>query len=566
MTVRNRSANGECSLSAIQALMCRMGADPPGYFATIPRQPVRCAINDPGLPPPLRVVEFMRFHTVCYEGVPKNALGEPQYSPYCVGVDGNRLNLRDCARETRLSTSVVKRIFDILQRCGYAKIKKDGSIWYCGKVELRAEAAVRRSVAECLQGARHGFAADQAQRVLEPLVTGRVIAASLLKAAQAFPTADQPAVETHLLAVARWERAEMARCIARVRREAERRYRDPVWHGYRLGKVGRSWERVPAQEDLFAAPRNASAAPTGASEDSVASAASMPVRKDHGENPRPPDDVRAAAGAESSACANGFHRDECREAKPEVATANAATLSADFDQGARKARSAGATSAEPWASPHYASTGSPDPLTCVPEHSFVTSSPLPRSENHMPARAGNPCIPEAAQVRGGVNSSAGTNCVHNEERREAKPEVAASPASYAGHPASVPQAASKPARAEADQVYAAHIHQAFAGTGKGMPTDGQIREALGHLPQQASPQGFAGFLRGKLPSIRHAGALVRLAQEYAHELHYAPPAAVFQCGKCHDEGFVLPGGQYCACRVGLRRRNADERGAPGTGP
>jgi hypothetical protein len=92
-----------------------------------------------------------------------------------------------------------------------------------------------------------------------------------------------------------------------------------------------------------------------------------------------------------------------------------------------------------------------------------------------------------------------------------------------------------------------------------MPTDAQVVEAVGHLPPQATPQGLAAFLRGKIASIRHTGALVRLAQEYAHELRYTPGAAVFQCAKCHDQGFVLPGGQFCDCHVGVRRRKADER-------
>ena len=68
MPAANRHTNGDDSPSAIQALMCLMGADSPGYFATVPRQPIGWAIHDPELQAPLRVVEFMRFHTVCYEG------------------------------------------------------------------------------------------------------------------------------------------------------------------------------------------------------------------------------------------------------------------------------------------------------------------------------------------------------------------------------------------------------------------------------------------------------------------------------------------------------------------
>ena len=103
--VKNGQAGG--SLRAIQALMCQMGADPPGYFDPIPRQPLKSAIVDPDLPPLLRCLEWVRFHTLSYDGVPKNAAGEPQWSPCCVGVDGKRLNRFDCARETGLSTSVV---------------------------------------------------------------------------------------------------------------------------------------------------------------------------------------------------------------------------------------------------------------------------------------------------------------------------------------------------------------------------------------------------------------------------------------------------------------------------
>ena len=95
------------SVRAIQALMRQMGADPPGYFDPIPRQPLKSAIIDPELPPLLRCLEWARFHTLSYDGVPKSAAGEPQWSPCCVGLDGKRLNRFDCARETGLSTSVV---------------------------------------------------------------------------------------------------------------------------------------------------------------------------------------------------------------------------------------------------------------------------------------------------------------------------------------------------------------------------------------------------------------------------------------------------------------------------
>ena len=171
-SVAPRSSNGEGSLRSIQALMCELGADPPGYFDPFPRQPLQWAIVDPELPPMLRCLEWVRFHTVCYDGVPKNSQGEPQRSPYCVGLDGKRLNRLDCARETGLSTSVVNRQFAILERLGYIQIKKDGSIWYRGKVEPRAEASVRQSVTECLQGPRKRSAAP-AQPVLRRLVTAR---------------------------------------------------------------------------------------------------------------------------------------------------------------------------------------------------------------------------------------------------------------------------------------------------------------------------------------------------------------------------------------------------------
>jgi len=91
-SVAAKSSNGEGSLRSIQALMCELGADPPGYFDPFPRQPLQWAIGDPELPPMLRCLEWVRFHTVCYDGVAKNAQGEPQRSPYCVGLDGKRLN------------------------------------------------------------------------------------------------------------------------------------------------------------------------------------------------------------------------------------------------------------------------------------------------------------------------------------------------------------------------------------------------------------------------------------------------------------------------------------------
>jgi len=109
------------------------------------------------------------------------------------------------------------------------------------------------------------------------------------------------------------------------------------------------------------------------------------------------------------------------------------------------------------------------------------------------------------------------------------------------------------------RAHAEHIRRVFAGTGRGIPTDQQIGAAIDHLPIDTTPQEFATFVRRKIPNIRHAGAIERLAQEYAHEVHYGTPSAVFKCSKCHDQGFVLPGGQYCDCRIGARRRKVDER-------
>lgn len=230
-----KPGSGEGSLRAIQALMREMGADPPGYFAPIPRQPLKSAVGDPELPPLLRCLEWARFHTVSYDGVPKNANGDPQWSPYCVGLDGKRLNRLDCARETGLSTSVVNRQFATLHRLGYVQVRKDGSIWYRAKVEPRAEAAVRTSVSECLRCSRRP-SERTAEPVLQRLATERVIPASLAQAAKSFSATDQPAVEAHVLEVARWEREEIARQIAGVRQEAERRYQAATWQGYRLKK------------------------------------------------------------------------------------------------------------------------------------------------------------------------------------------------------------------------------------------------------------------------------------------------------------------------------------------
>jgi hypothetical protein len=87
-SIAAKHPNGEGSVRAIQALMCELGADPPGYFDPFPRQPLQWAIIDAELPPMLRCLEWVRFHTMCYDGVPKNAHGDPQRSPYCVGLDG----------------------------------------------------------------------------------------------------------------------------------------------------------------------------------------------------------------------------------------------------------------------------------------------------------------------------------------------------------------------------------------------------------------------------------------------------------------------------------------------
>lgn len=275
-------------------------------------------------------------------------------------------------------------------------------------------------------------------------------------------------------------------------------------------------------------------------------------------------EAKPPAGGESSASAQGPQHGECREARPGVAQSAAAL---PHDPGKPNSAGVATTDAERFAAPRNATTGSPEPTTCVPEKSFVNSSPLPIPENRTSPRAQNPRVSATAAAGGGVKSATGAHSLRNEERGETKTEgAAANASSHPGNRGAAPQAASKPTPAGAERVYAQHIRQAFAGNGKGVPTDGQIREALAHLPPQAMPEGFAGFIRGKLPSIRHAGAVVRLAQEYAHELHYAPRATVFRCGQCHDQGFVLGDGQYCACPVGLRRRKADEQESQGIGP
>jgi hypothetical protein len=84
-SVASKHSNGEGSLRAIQALMCELGADPPGYFDPFPRQPLHWAIVDPDLPPMLRCLEWVRFHTMCYDGVPKNAQGGSAAEPLLRG-------------------------------------------------------------------------------------------------------------------------------------------------------------------------------------------------------------------------------------------------------------------------------------------------------------------------------------------------------------------------------------------------------------------------------------------------------------------------------------------------
>lgn len=573
MSVGTRHASGVSGLGAIQALMCQLGADPPGYFAAVPRQPIKHSVHDPSLPAAARILEFMRLHTVCYEGVPKNAKGEPQFSPFCVGEDGKRLNQRDCARETGLSTSVVKRTFDTLRGAGYTDIKKDGSIWYCGKVERRA-AAVRLSISEYLQ-ARWQQSGEPAQPVLQTLVAGRVIAATLIKAAGAFPVDDQTAVEAHMLEVARWQRAEVARRIALVRKEAEQRYQAPSWHGYRLGKVGHTWARVPAHDGLFAAAQNAGSAfpdPTRCLAAHLCGS-STPLPKSENQSPdqekgaRPPEVAAVDTTEEFFACADGPNKREIRQAKGAADPRNKWSSSAPcrtrtIPEAAAEPIPAGAATTHPGAIAARQNTFAvrDDLLRCVPENLFVNSSPRP-PEPQISEHQQNLGVLEAALPNTGVRSEAPANYLNREDSRDTEPEVATSvvsgTSSVSGSCATtgVLEAVAEPKPVTA---YAEYIRRVFAGTGKGVPTDGQIGAALAYLPQQATPTGFASFILGKLPGIRHAGALVTLAQEYAYELQYQPPATVFQCVKCHDEGFVLPGGQYCECGVGLRRRKADE--------
>jgi len=336
--------------------------------------------------------------------------------------------------------------------------------------------------------------------------------------------------------------------------------------------VGRAWVRMPAEEPLFAVSQETlvvSSDPLlSAPEQAFSSPASMPVPDTSGPtrggNPPVPETAPPGAGAESSASAQGPHHGEFRETRPGAAQSAAALRGCEPEE-TRRPNLTIAADAEPLAASRKAATGSPKPLTSVPEKSFVNSSPMPIPETQIPAHAESPRVPATAATDGMVKSSACANGLPREQREEAKPEIAATASSQSNRPAAA-QAAPKSRPSGAEEMYAQQIRQAFAGTGKGVPTDGQIRDALAHLPPQATPEGLAGFIRSKLPSIRHAGAVVRLAQEYAHELHYAPRATVFRCSQCHDQGFVLGDGQYCACSVGLRRRKADEQESPGIGP
>jgi len=123
------------------------------------------------------------------------------------------------------------------------------------------------------------------------------------------PTDDQGAVEAHILEVARWERAEIARQIALVRQEAERRYQAAVWHGYHLGKDGRSWERAPAQENLFDTPQPSPTVspdnPACVPEDVFASSSPIAVPENQipvfGEERRTPAAASSGTGMESFA-------------------------------------------------------------------------------------------------------------------------------------------------------------------------------------------------------------------------------------------------------------------------
>ena len=211
--------------------------------------------------------------------------------------------------------------------------------------------------------------------------------------------------------------------------------------------------------------------------------------------------------------------------------------------------------------PQSSPTVSHNNRACVPEEGFSSSSPITVHEDQNLARDENPREPATTLSGMGMELCAGINGFQAKESRAEKPKGATADASSPPglSATTLNQNARKSMPEAAAAGYAEHIQRVFAGTGKGVPTDAQIAEALGHLPPQATPEGFASFLRAKLSSIRHAGALVRLAQEYAHEVRYRPGAAVFQCANCHDQGFVLPGGQFCDCHVGVRRRKADER-------
>jgi hypothetical protein len=163
-----------------------------------------------------------------------------------------------------------------------------------------------------------------------------------------------------------------------------------------------------------------------------------------------------------------------------------------------------------------------------------------------------PREPAAAFSGTGMESFAGADSFHSAESASGRPKVAAADASSrSGQSAmtALDQAAPKSTLSAAAAAYAEHIRQIFAGTGRGIPTDAQIGETLAHLPAHATPQGFAAFLRAKLSRIRHAGTLVSLAQEYAHELHYrprGPPSSNVRSAMAKG-------------RMGVRRRKADQR-------
>jgi hypothetical protein len=127
--LRSKKTQSKHRDTELMKLMKSMGVET-GRFEPMPADQITTFIL-PSYAPVQRVIAWVQFHTICYEGTAKRSV-------YCVDKLGNKLQQKDCARELGLDRSVVSRHMAYWERRGLIKMEEDEDgdirIRLCGEV------------------------------------------------------------------------------------------------------------------------------------------------------------------------------------------------------------------------------------------------------------------------------------------------------------------------------------------------------------------------------------------------------------------------------------------------